>query len=113
MSNHYFSTVHKGYPITVNIGWDRPMGYFFMVILKPLELLDTAQAVEDGDYLYSNLHESNPFGKHLDYYRVVLGHFGIAVPESMFTETLQDSFNNVGNRVVTHQADGTFTESGK
>ncbi|KAG0923015.1 hypothetical protein G6F32_014430 [Rhizopus arrhizus] len=31
----------------------------------------------------------------------------------MFIETLHDSLNNVGNRVVTHQADGSFTESSK
>ncbi|CAB3835304.1 hypothetical protein LMG2828_01185 [Achromobacter piechaudii] len=110
MSNHYFATAHKGHPITVNLGWDRPLSYFFMVILKPVELLDESQLVEDDDYLYSNLHERDPFGKDLDYYRHVLSHFAISVPESMFKEVEQDRFNNVGNRLVTHQADGTFSE---
>ncbi|KAB0593692.1 hypothetical protein F7Q96_25190 [Cupriavidus gilardii] len=49
-------------------------------------------------------------GHYLDYYRVVLRHFHIDVPESMFTEVQQDCEGNVGNRVVKHQADGSFTE---
>ena len=113
MSNHYFDTVHKDHPITVNLGWDRQLSYFFMVILRPVELLDATQADEADFYLYSNLLESNAFCKNLDYYRAVLNNFGIVVPESMFIETLHDSLNNVGNRVVTHQADGSFTESSK
>ncbi|MGN3708699.1 hypothetical protein [Achromobacter xylosoxidans] len=111
MSNHYFATEHKGHPVTVNLGWDRPLSYFFMVITKPAELLDESQLVDDEDYLYSNLHEQEPFEMDLDYYRQVLNHFGISVPESMFKEAEEDMFNDVGNRVVTHQADGTFTES--
>ncbi|GAA0808630.1 hypothetical protein [Cupriavidus gilardii] len=41
---------------------------------------------------------------------MVLRHFHIDVPESMFTEVQQDCEGNVGNRVVKHQADGSFTE---
>lgn len=111
MSNHYFATTHKGHPVTVNLGWDRPLSYFFMVITKPVELRDESQLVDDEDYLYSNLHEREPFEMDLDYYRHVLNHFSISVPESMFKEVEEDMFNDVGNRVVTHQADGTFTES--
>lgn len=110
MSRHYFVTSHKGYPITVQIGWDRPMQYFFLVIPKPTELVDDAMQVEDDDYLYSNLHEADPFAHDLDYYRQVLRHFQIGVPESMFTEVLNDAAGNVGNREVLHDADGSFTE---
>ncbi|SSW73803.1 hypothetical protein AVE30378_06150 [Achromobacter veterisilvae] len=99
MSRHYFDTVHKGFPITVVLGWDRPMNYFFLFIEKPTELIDDTAKVE-----------SDPFNHDLDYYRVVLCHFQIDVPESMFTEVQQDCEGNVGNRVVKHQADGSFTE---
>ena len=56
------------------------------------------------------LHESDPFNHDLDYYREVLRHFQILVPESLFIEVQHDAERNVGNRVVKHQADGSFTE---
>ncbi len=91
-------------------GLGRPANYFFLFIEKPAELIDDTAKVESDDFLYSNLHESDPFNHYLDYYRVVLRHFHIDVPESMFTEVQQDCEGNIGNRVVKHQADGSFTE---
>src|SRR3546814_9925007 len=85
------------------LGWNRPLRYFFMTIRKPAELIDSAMKVEDEDFLYSNLHEEDPFGHGLDYYRAVLGHFHIDVPSSMFTEVQKDYAGNVGNRVVKHE----------
>ncbi|MFK1437582.1 hypothetical protein ACIU0H_28540 [Pseudomonas aeruginosa] len=108
MSRHYFDTVHKGFPITVVLGWDRPLDYFFLVIHKPTELVDGAMKVVDDDHLYSNLHERNPFNLDLDYYRQVLRLFGITVPESMFIEVQHDADRNAGNRNITHLADGSF-----
>ncbi|WP_025807857.1 hypothetical protein V8U11_08220 [Pseudomonas chlororaphis] len=110
MSRHHFETIHKGFPITVQLGWDRPLDYFFLVIHKPEALTDSAMSLDDDDYLYSNLHERNPFNLHLDYYRQVLRYFGITVPESMFIEVQSDAEMNVGNRDVLHQADGSFIE---
>ncbi|CAM5208974.1 MULTISPECIES: hypothetical protein [Alcaligenaceae] len=110
MSQHHFETLHKGFPITVALGWDRPMRYFFLTIHKPAELIDSAMKVECEDFLYSNWQEEDPFGHGPDYFREVLRHFHIDVPESMFTEVQQDYVKNVGNRVVKHQADGSFTE---
>ena len=69
MSRHYFDTFHKGFSVTVLLGWDRPMNYFFLVIEKPTELIDDTMKVESDDFLYSNLHESDPFNHDLDYYR--------------------------------------------
>lgn len=110
MSRHYFDTTHNGFPITVILGWDRPMDYFFLMIQKPAELIDDTAMVEDDDFLYSNLHERDPFGHDLDYYREVLRHFQIVVPESMFIQSERDQEMNTGNRTVKHQADGSFTE---
>ncbi|WYX24927.1 hypothetical protein WJ969_02650 [Achromobacter xylosoxidans] len=110
MSRHYFNTIHKGFPITVLIGWDRPADYFFLVIEKPPELIDDTMRVESENFLYSNLHEVDPFGHDLDYYRGVLRHFDIIVPESMFIQVVCDRENHTGNRVVTHRADGAFIE---
>lgn len=112
MSRHYFDTSHKGFPVTVVLGWDRPLDYFFLTIQKPAELTDDAMQVEDEDFLYSNLHEIDPFGHDLDYYREVLRHFQIVVPESMFIQVQQDLEANAGNRLVKYQSDGSFTELG-
>lgn len=112
MSQHHFKTSHKGFPITVMLGWDRPMQYFFLVIKKPAELVDETMQVEDDDFLYSNLHELDPFGHDLDYYREVLRHFQIIVPDSLFNEVENDAARNIGNRVVMHRADGSFIEQG-
>lgn len=86
---------------------------FFLTIEKPAELIDDAMQVEDDRFLYSNMHETDPFGHDLDYYREVLRHFQIIVPESLFREVLSDAEMNVGNRFVRHQADGSFTELGR
>ncbi|MGB3288567.1 MAG: hypothetical protein WBA83_04780 [Burkholderiaceae bacterium] len=110
MSRHYFDTVHKGFPITVLLGWDRPTDYYFLVVEKPAELIDNTAKVESDDFLYSNLHESDPFNHGLDYYREVLRHFQILVPESMFTQVQRDRERYTGNRVAKHQTDGSFTE---
>jgi len=107
MSRHYFKTSHEGSPITVLIGWDRPMNNFFLVIEKPAELVGNSMAF---DFLYTNLQERDPFNHDLDYYRAVLRHFQIVVPESMFIEVQRDFEKKIGNRVANHQADCSFTE---
>src|SRR3546814_16825554 len=63
MSRHYFGTFHKGSPITVVLGWDRPMDYFFLVIEEETNSDDNPMAF---DLLYSNLQESDPFNHDLD-----------------------------------------------
>jgi hypothetical protein len=112
MSRHYFATVHKGVPVTVILGWDRPMDYFFLMIQKSAELIEDTMQVEDDEFLYSNLHETDPFGHDLAYYREVLRHFQIVVPESMFIQVERDREMNTGNRVTEYRADGSFTERG-
>ncbi|WP_193073087.1 hypothetical protein [Pseudomonas sp. FME51] len=112
MSQHHFDTTHKGFPISVIFGWDRPMQYFFLVVKKPAELIDDTMPMPfvDENFLYSNLYEIDPFGHDMDYYRDVLRHFQIVVPESMFIEVERDRERNTGNRVTKHQSDGSFTE---
>ncbi len=81
MSRHYFDTVHKGFPITVVLGWDRPANYFFLFIEKPAELIDDTAKVESDDFLYSNLHESDPFNHYAEIHtgRKTWGQFGLTV----------------------------------
>jgi len=104
VSQHLFDTWHEGAPVTVMLGWDRRLACFFLVIGKLHE------PDEDERLLYSNLHEREPFNQGLDDYREVLRRFQIDVPESLFSESLSDRERNIGNRIVDHQADGSFVE---
>lgn len=112
MSQHHFETVHKDHPITVILGWDRPMQHFFLVIRKPAELTGDPKYFFDDEVLYSNLYDTNPFGHDLDYYSEVLRHFQIVVPANMFVQVQRDAIRNVGNRLVKHEANGSFAVVG-
>ncbi|MDD5388953.1 MAG: hypothetical protein PHD37_06390 [Gallionellaceae bacterium] len=112
MSQHYFNSKYQDRPVKVILGWDRPLGYFFLVIEfvddEQSEPSDAADAVENEGLLYSNLNDRDAWQKPLSYYRDKLSQFGIAVPEAMFTESLRDEALNVGNRHVWHKADGSY-----
>ena len=99
MSQHDFTTSHQGQCMTVQLGWDRPLGHYDMVIEKAQD-----------DYLYSNLNEPHPFNLSLAYYQAKLHEFGIAVPEVMFEQIALDATFCVVNRVVRYEADGSFHE---
>lgn len=118
MSNHYFETLYQGQRVRVDLGWDRPLGHHFLVIMK-LELPQaqhaslTKDAFDDEDeyddeIVYSNLNEPDAFNLSLGHYRAKLQELGIQVPEAMFEQAALDGRHNVGNRVVTYAADGSF-----
>ena len=123
MSQHYFNTQQAGNPVKVLLGWDRPLGHYFMVIEKLAAAVATESTyaapqcdVDEGDdyddgYLYSNLNQRDPFGLSLDHFRGVLSELGIQVPEQMFEQIEQDKAMRIGNRHVWYQPDGTFKES--
>ncbi|WP_454688223.1 hypothetical protein [Achromobacter aloeverae] len=119
MSQHHFKTNYRGHEVTITVGWDRPLRYFFMVIPKSLEMLNAVPASHhescDGcdecdEMLYSNLYDAAPFALSLEHYREVLRNIGITVPESLFIEAERDSQSDVGNRIATHTADGQVSE---
>ena len=101
MSQHYFETQHEGKPVTVVMGWDRPLQGFFMVIEK-------ASDTED-EYLYSNLDDEALFPfmglpPTLEHFLATLKTFGLSVPPTMIEEIQADAYNNVGNRIKDHSA---------
>ncbi|QRI92964.1 hypothetical protein JQN63_14225 [Delftia lacustris] len=111
MSQHIFETVHNGHAITILMGWDRPLQYFFLVIEGPDEAFpDVHPDPKEPGYAYSNWYEPDPFGNSLEHYRQVLVRYGVSVPDRMFMEVRQDCANCVGNRVVRYLADGSCTE---
>jgi hypothetical protein len=110
MSRHSFETLYQGRPLVVTLGWDSPLGYFHLT----LEWLDISDD-DDGTsrFLYSNLDDENPFPICIDVYRERLAALGIAIPERMFQEALEDARRNVVNRSVEHRADGRMIEHSK
>lgn len=122
MSNHHFETTYQGQPVLVDLGWDRPLQHHFLVVMKLTSVSSDSAVVEasefddddfdeEEDVVYSNLNELNAFGLPLEYFKAKLGELQIVVPESMFIQAELDGFNNTGNRMVRHAADGTFEEN--
>lgn len=95
MSQHYFETTYNGQPITIQMGYDRPIQYYFMVI-------EITGGEDDESLIYSNLDQSNPHPQTLAPYIQKLEEMGVTVPEEMLAEIAEDGANNVGNKEVFH-----------
>jgi len=97
MSQHIFETSGpEGSPVTVTLGYDRPLNYVFCTVMGP-----------DDEIIYSNLDDAGA-GIHqqmVDYYRSILEKLGLHVPESMFREVELDQRFQVGDRVEIHSLD--------
>jgi hypothetical protein len=94
MSQHFFeTTTANGIEVTVNLGYDRPLDYVFMLIEDP-----------KGEMLYSNLTDphAGTEQRKVGYYRPILESFGIKLPEGFFRDVEQDQIDRVGNRDVFH-----------
>lgn len=103
MSQHIYNTTRKGSKVQVLMGWDRPLGGFFLVV----EDLQT----DDDCYLYSNLEDPtlvycNGLPRNIAYFQVKLVELGLHVPDQMIQEIINDQKNNVGNRVVHYDEAG-------
>jgi hypothetical protein len=110
MSQHRIVTTYQGEPVTVLMGYDRPLKYYFLVVER-----DVAEDRDDdragSTMIYSNLNERDAFKKDLAYYRAKLSELGIEVLTTMFEQIARDGDRNVGNRYVWYEADGTFTDA--
>lgn len=100
MSQHTFNTCRllkdqsREEIITITMGWDRPLQYFFMVIEG-----------DDDEPLWSNLDQPEAFQKDLELYKKVLHDFNfkIPVPQQMLDEVLADKEIDAGNKLVIHK----------
>lgn len=101
MSQHQFHTQRNGIAVAVQMGFDRPLNSYHMVVYE---------AGKADDPIYSNLDQDDAFGLTLEDFREALSSLGIVVPEAMFKETELDAQERRGNRFVTHNSDGTFAE---
>ena len=94
MSRHFFKTEYQGKPITVLMGFDRPMGGYFMVIEEDDQ--------KDDDYIFTNLYEQITHPKTIKPYRDKLKQLGIFVPVEMLMAIETDDTALMGNKDVYH-----------
>ena len=101
-------------PISVMIGWDRPLNYFFLVIEGDEQFPELKEDDDEDDEfdgtIYSTLFEERPFSTTLEDIKQKLLQFEITIPEAMFKQAQSDCVLNVGNRFVKYNNDGTFIE---
>lgn len=97
MSQHIFRTTSAGAPVEVMLGYDPPLGHFFLNVLR------------GGEPLYSNLMDEGAFEHDLAYYRRKLDELGVRAPESIFTQVAIDQQLGNGDRRVLHEEDGSFS----
>lgn len=97
MSQHFFKTTYQNEPITIVMGWDRPLQGFFMFIEKPECKYDEER------YLFCNLNEEDSHPKSLKGFLGVLRSFQLTLPEEMINEVVEDKMINCGNKRVEHQ----------
>lgn len=110
MSQHYFQTEHNGSPVTVQLGWDRPLQRFYMSVERgQSEHREAADDDQDDGFLYTSHADLQAMScQDMDYFVRKLKELGIEVPESMFQEARTDAALGVSNRQVVYEKDGTF-----
>lgn len=91
MSQHILTTESDGQPVTVFLGYDRPLNYVFCAVMD-----------NNGDVLYSNLEDKDAGTEQqsVNYYRPFLEDLGITVPDEIFRQVALDQLRRVGNRTV-------------
>lgn len=96
MSRHRFKIEKDGRPILVDMGYDRPLRGFFMVVAR-------ADAGDDEDtYLYDNLSQETSHPGTLAPFLEALDRLKIQIPEQMIVEIEFDQKMNIGNKYVEH-----------
>ena len=99
MSQHYYPTFYQERPILITIGWDRPLGYFFMTIED-----EGKRGRGEEDYIiYSNLDEKKDimaYPTSLHHYQSILKKLDIHFPAHTLHEVYSDALENVGNKTV-------------
>lgn len=105
MSKHLFKTSIQNRPVAIELGWDKADQNFYLLV----QFEDSIE--EDEGVVYfsdDDRHRQGP-DKSLQYYRAKLALLGVALPESMFLESLDDRAHNRVNRFARHQTDGSFS----
>lgn len=103
MSQHISKSMYGEVPVTVCIGWDRMLAYFFLAV----EAVEIENGKEFTVTVYNSLDETDCFMiNELDRIKAKLTELNIAVPETVFTEVVNDKNSNAGNRIGYHDTNG-------
>ena len=105
MSQHYLDAEINSVPVLVQMGWDKPLRQFYLVVFE---------VGEDGsadELVYSNLDDDSAPNAPLKYFVSVLDRLGIKTPLAMIDEIERDKRNNTVNRVVQYASDGQIIKS--
>lgn len=105
MTQRLIFTHHQNKPVTIVMGWDRPMQSYFLMIE-----LDS----EESSFLYSNITDSQLAKKNngnyfapvrsLEYFQSILSdQFGLVIPEEFFKLVRDDKANDIGNGFTTYE----------
>mgnify|MGYP001599630229 CR=1 FL=1 len=105
MSQHICHTTHQGRPVTVMLGWDRPLQEFFLTVELVGASAEGAKSEEDL-IIYSTMYDHSGKWAYLDYLKEKLASLEIDVPKTMFTEVQTDQRIGGGNRVAIHTETG-------
>ncbi|MDX2504577.1 MAG: hypothetical protein QNL62_08895 [Gammaproteobacteria bacterium] len=110
MSQHFFDATLGTQNLRVQIGWDKPMQWFYCVVY-PL-IVEDGNTVTD-EPVYSNLYEDNPKQCDLNYFlELLLERFEIKLPEDMIECVKQDQKHNIVNRgPLFHTVESNYSKS--
>ena len=110
MSQHFFDAKFGAQKLRVQMGWDKPLQWFYCVVY-PL-IVENGETVTD-EPIYSNLSEDSPKQCDLDYFLALLwDRFEIKVSDDMIECVKQDQQHNIVNRgPIFHTSESNHSES--
>ncbi len=102
MSQHVIASTLRKQPVTVSLGWDRQLQGFFMTVRR-----DRTKNVAYSNMVDPQLARSYGLASNLEFFRSTLKRLRVRVPPVVFDGVDTDAENDVGNRVVIYEEDGT------
>jgi len=103
MSRHHIRLMHKGRPVLVVAGYDRPLHELFLQVFRCQE---NVLAGED-EIVYDSLHEPSLDWTNIGTLTEKLCKLEICAPKELIEAVYLDQRFNAGNTVVGHHVDQT------
>jgi hypothetical protein len=96
MSIHILNVVVGSQLLQVQIGWDSPMQWFYLVVSP----IDSEGYLDDP--IYSNLDEVDPKSNTLEYYISVCDQLNLVLPDEMIAGVKEDRKSGVMGRTINY-----------
>jgi hypothetical protein len=107
MSQHIVCLESICGPVRVQLGWDKPLLEFYMVVFEEPPV---GQEFEEDRIVYSNEDDRTSEGQELAYYKKIASSLGCEVPECMWRAVYQDREFNVVNKTVYYSPTGDVVQ---